>query len=229
MGQQIIRQPDGKFAVYSTVSDGLCLRDATEAEVIAYFVDDAKERAESRVRDILAQVGAGHPERIYFQFAIPWAEAVANDGLRRREGARTRRVEPWRESEPVPPSAHLQSAQSRDGDAGAGRARRRSRNPRRSPRSQAARGKAKGEVAMKCHLWFWGGDEAAMFEGHEIAEADALRLARDEMGWDPHGLVVKRVFVVRDPDNDHKGDADEAYKKCEAGAPGALALTLVTS
>lgn len=82
---------------------------------------------------------------------------------------------------------------------------------------------------MKCQPWFWMGDEAAMFVGHEIAAADALRIARDEMGWDPNGLVVHREFVVRDPEKDHVGEADEAYKRCAADTKGALAVTLVTS
>lgn len=77
--------------------------------------------------------------------------------------------------------------------------------------------------------WIWGHEEAGKFDGHDIPEADALRLVRDEFGWDVSGVEVVRVYVVRDPEKDGKGDADEAYKKCEADTPGAEPVTLVVS
>lgn len=80
---------------------------------------------------------------------------------------------------------------------------------------------------MKCETWVWGNEEAAKFDGHDIPEADALRIACAEFGWDGEGLEVERLWVVRDPAKDGIGDADEAFEPCEADAPGAVAVTLV--
>jgi hypothetical protein len=40
MGQAIVRQPDGKLACFSSVSDNFTMWDATEEEAVAYCVDE---------------------------------------------------------------------------------------------------------------------------------------------------------------------------------------------
>lgn len=76
MGRQIIKQPDGKFAVWSSVADGILIHGATRAEVEEFFVNEAKRDAMDRVRQVLDLVEAGRERDAYFQFVKPWPEAV---------------------------------------------------------------------------------------------------------------------------------------------------------
>lgn len=79
MGHQIIKQPDGLYAIYCTGTDTIVGWDATADEVVAYFVEKAAEDARERVVRILGHVDAGNPKAAYYQFAMTWEEAVAND------------------------------------------------------------------------------------------------------------------------------------------------------
>lgn len=45
MGQQIIEQPDGKYAVFSSVVDSWILIDATREEIADHFAERAAERS----------------------------------------------------------------------------------------------------------------------------------------------------------------------------------------
>lgn len=76
MGRQIIKQPDGKFAVWSSTADGILLHGATRAEVAEFFVSEAKRDAQDRVRQVLDLVDAGRASEAYFQFTKPWKEAL---------------------------------------------------------------------------------------------------------------------------------------------------------
>ena len=75
MGRQIIMQPDGRFAIWSSVVDDFILRDATEKDVIIKYMDHALDGLEERVRIAISTVQAGHAERSYSQFAMTWKEA----------------------------------------------------------------------------------------------------------------------------------------------------------
>ena len=44
MGWQVVKQPDNKFAVFSTVSDDFLCGNMTEEEVISFFEKYLKER-----------------------------------------------------------------------------------------------------------------------------------------------------------------------------------------
>ncbi|CAL9480775.1 hypothetical protein [Streptomyces sp. enrichment culture] len=75
MGQQIIRQPDGRLAVFDTVSDTFIVVDATPEEVIEWRAEEAADTARSRTRDELNRVAT--TERPYRQFTLTWAEAAS--------------------------------------------------------------------------------------------------------------------------------------------------------
>ncbi|MGI5161414.1 hypothetical protein [Microbispora sp. CA-102843] len=79
MGTQIIRQPDGRLAVFDTITDTLVLWDKTADEIVEWSANEAAERARADARAILEHVEAGRPRRAYFQFAVTWDEAVAAD------------------------------------------------------------------------------------------------------------------------------------------------------
>jgi hypothetical protein len=79
MGNQIIRQPDGHYAVFSSITGTISVWDATEDELVEYFAERAAERAREDVRRTLGHVAAGEPRWAYHQFAMTWDEALAMD------------------------------------------------------------------------------------------------------------------------------------------------------
>ena len=75
MGQQIIRQPNGKFAVFSTIVDSLVGADLTRKQLVERL--DARAHADNvrHVREVTQMIAKGKPA--YFQFTMTWDEAVA--------------------------------------------------------------------------------------------------------------------------------------------------------
>lgn len=76
MGMQIIKQPDGRFALWSSVADGIAMYDASAQDIEDFFAEEAEKDTRRRVREKIAHVEAGHPEQVYFQFAMTWDEAL---------------------------------------------------------------------------------------------------------------------------------------------------------
>lgn len=99
MGHQVIQQPDGKFAVFSTYTDTIVLWDATADEVVEHFVEQARADAERHVQLIVDKVGSGNARDIYCQFTMTWGEALEMD---REHGGTVHRDFPARPSEPAP-------------------------------------------------------------------------------------------------------------------------------
>jgi hypothetical protein len=79
MGNQIIKQPDGLFAVFSTSTETITVYDATEDELVEMVAEEAAERARRSVRDTIAKVNSGDPRAAYFQFTMTWEEALKDD------------------------------------------------------------------------------------------------------------------------------------------------------
>lgn len=79
MSEQIIRQPDGRLAVFSTNTDTLIIWDATEDELVEWRATRAAERAREETREQIRTVGAGDEMRIYGRRALKWHEAVTAD------------------------------------------------------------------------------------------------------------------------------------------------------
>lgn len=75
MGRQIILQPDGRFCLFSSVSDGFLLRDVTREQLTEWIVDEAMRDLRERIQHKIDAVASGHPERAYYQFAMTWEEA----------------------------------------------------------------------------------------------------------------------------------------------------------
>ena len=84
MGQQIIKQPDGLYAIFSSITDTWIVYDADRQEIFDYYAERAKEDADRTTKRILDVVDAGHPNLVYHQFAMTFAEAnrrsVEHDG-----------------------------------------------------------------------------------------------------------------------------------------------------
>ena len=75
MGHQIIRQPDGKLAVFSSFVDSWILMDATPEDLGDYYAEKAAEDARRGVARVLEHVLAGEPRKAYYQFTMTFEEA----------------------------------------------------------------------------------------------------------------------------------------------------------
>lgn len=74
MTQQIIRQPDGKLAVFSSITDTFIVVDATPEEVIEWRAEVAADAARARTEGELRRVL--NTEKPYQQFTLTWEEAA---------------------------------------------------------------------------------------------------------------------------------------------------------
>ncbi|NED75377.1 hypothetical protein G3I51_24240 [Streptomyces sp. SID9944] len=89
MGQQIIKQPDGRLAVFSSITDTFIVVDATPEEIIEWRAEEAAQAARESTRRELRHVLADNPHGAYYQFARTWEEASRRD----REHASDRTTE----------------------------------------------------------------------------------------------------------------------------------------
>lgn len=79
MGSQILRQPNGLFALFSSNSDRIIVTDATREEILDHFVGLAVQDTIRGVSQVLDHVESGHPDQAYYQFALTWDQAVTRD------------------------------------------------------------------------------------------------------------------------------------------------------
>ena len=75
MGLQIIKQPDGRYAIWSTVVDDFLQMDLRESEVHEFFGCRAYDEAAESAQCVMEQLECG--ERPYFQFTLTWKQAQA--------------------------------------------------------------------------------------------------------------------------------------------------------
>lgn len=86
MGQQIIRQPDGKLAVFSSIVDSWILYDANEEGLEEYFAEQAAAESRRMTRQAIADLDAGVQRR---PFMMSFEEA---DEIASRHGGRLAEV-----------------------------------------------------------------------------------------------------------------------------------------
>jgi hypothetical protein len=77
VGRQIIQQPNGQFAIFSTFNDQIILWDATQNGVVDFFVTEAAEDARASTLRLIELVTSGVQAR--HPFALTWEEALASD------------------------------------------------------------------------------------------------------------------------------------------------------
>ncbi|MBO9598643.1 MAG: hypothetical protein J7559_12610 [Cohnella sp.] len=59
MGRRIEKQPDGKYAVWSTIVDDYIIVDATPEQIIESFIEDARTDIETSVRRDIDRLNRG--------------------------------------------------------------------------------------------------------------------------------------------------------------------------
>jgi hypothetical protein len=74
MGHQVIKQPDGLYAVFSSVVDSWILYDCTRQDVIDYYVKQAAKDAKRNTARILDAIEED-PREAYYQFTMSFEEA----------------------------------------------------------------------------------------------------------------------------------------------------------
>lgn len=77
MGQQVIKQPDGLFALFDTRVDHVTVWDATRDEMIDHLADEACQRTRLAIRKLVDEVAEGVAQ--YRGRALTWDQAVARD------------------------------------------------------------------------------------------------------------------------------------------------------
>ena len=80
MTHQIIRQPDGRLAVFSTGVDDWIIADATSEELGDYYAERAAKDARKSALDTCDKVLSGNARKVYYQFAMTYEEACETAG-----------------------------------------------------------------------------------------------------------------------------------------------------
>ena len=75
MGYQIVQQPDGRYAIFSSFTDTWCESNADRDEVYDWFAERAKEDSDRQVKRIFDALDIGKPA--YYQFTMSFEEADA--------------------------------------------------------------------------------------------------------------------------------------------------------
>jgi len=66
MGRQIIKQPDGKFCIFSSIIDNVTDYDLTEDEIIEVYVDDFRESITEEVKRTVKRLNNGESRNFTF-------------------------------------------------------------------------------------------------------------------------------------------------------------------
>lgn len=75
MARQIIKQPDGRYAVWSTIVDDFVAVNVDRDEIIEMFVEGERQRIIQSVDETLEHIAAGRPA--YYQFTKSFDDCVA--------------------------------------------------------------------------------------------------------------------------------------------------------
>lgn len=87
MSRQIILQPNGLFAEWSSIVDDFIIFNCTPEKLIEMRVKDAEREIKRSVNEICNELKEGG--KPYFQFTQTWKEAKRNIGIRHGMDAST--------------------------------------------------------------------------------------------------------------------------------------------
>jgi hypothetical protein len=78
MGRQIIIQPNGRYALWSSVVDDFVLFDASEKQMIESLIEEqaavVREQVKRKIEELKADLKEG-TKKAYYQFTMTWDEA----------------------------------------------------------------------------------------------------------------------------------------------------------
>lgn len=79
MGRQIIKQPNGKYCIFSTVVDSVTDCNMTVEEIIEKWVDELKKDVSEKVYGIISSIEKN--EKPYHQFTMSYDEMIVHINL----------------------------------------------------------------------------------------------------------------------------------------------------
>ncbi len=74
MGYQIVKQPNGFYALWSSVVDAFVAEDCTPGAIVETLVEEARSRIEEDVRKKCEMLDRG--EKPYYQFTMTYEECL---------------------------------------------------------------------------------------------------------------------------------------------------------
>ena len=74
MGRQIIKQPNGKYAIFSSIVDDFVFANATAKEMIDFCVEEEASKIRESIKHIIDMLDKN--EKPYHQFTMNWEEAL---------------------------------------------------------------------------------------------------------------------------------------------------------
>lgn len=74
MGRQIIKQPNGKYCVFSSIVDNIIMYDATEQDIIDWRIREEAERVTKDIKQIISDINAG--EKAYGIFTKSYSQML---------------------------------------------------------------------------------------------------------------------------------------------------------
>jgi len=74
MSYQIIKQPNGKYCVFSTIVNNTIIYNCTKNEVIEIYLSMEKERVKTELKRIFEKLNK--KEKPYYQFTISFEEMI---------------------------------------------------------------------------------------------------------------------------------------------------------
>lgn len=75
MGRQIIKQPNGKYCIFSSIVDNFTYYDMTEDEIVELWANEEREQIAKRVKENIEKLEPG--EKPYYQFTQRYEEYLA--------------------------------------------------------------------------------------------------------------------------------------------------------
>jgi len=78
MGRQIIEQPNGKYAIWSTIVDDFILEDITVEEYIEFRIQEETKQIKKDITEVVNKLKKG--EKPYYQFTMTYEEALKLKG-----------------------------------------------------------------------------------------------------------------------------------------------------
>ena len=76
MGQQVIKQPNGLYCIYNSISSGITYYDLTSEEILKIWVQEERDRLAWNLLKLLHQIDEGKPA--YHQFTKTFEKALGN-------------------------------------------------------------------------------------------------------------------------------------------------------
>lgn len=75
MGRQIVKQPNGKYCIFSSIVDNVTFYDMTPEDIIEQWVTESRDRIAKDVLETIGQLDRG--ESPYYQFGKTYTEMIS--------------------------------------------------------------------------------------------------------------------------------------------------------